>query len=51
MESGGYKNVMQVPKLDKIVLNIGIDTRQDRNKEVLQSLADEMGEITVNVLY
>ena len=45
-ESGGYKNVMQVPKLDKIVLNIGIDTRQDRNKEVLQSLADELGEIT-----
>ena len=24
MEKGGYKNVMQVPRLEKVVLNIGV---------------------------
>ncbi len=24
MESGGYKNIMQVPRLEKVVLNIGV---------------------------
>ena len=33
---------MEVPKLEKVVLNLSIDTRHDRNREVLQSLADEL---------
>ncbi len=33
MEKFGYKNVMELPKLDKIVLNMGIgDARENNNR-------------------
>ena len=31
MKKFGYKSVMQVPKLDKIVINVGCGEAKDRN--------------------
>ncbi len=45
MKQLGYKNVMQVPRLDKIVLNAGINEAV-RNPKVLTSAVDEMTMIT-----
>lgn len=39
----GYKNKMQVPKLEKIVLNLCVSTAHDR--DVLQAVADDMGKV------
>lgn len=44
MKSRGYKNVMQVPKLDKIVLNSGVGTNNDKN--VLNDIVKDFGLIT-----
>ena len=37
----GYKNIMQVPKLDKIVLNMGVGEAKD-NAKVLESAVRDM---------
>ena len=37
----GYKNIMQVPKLDKIVLNMGVGEAKD-NAKVLESAVKDM---------
>ena len=37
----GYKNVMQVPKLDKIVINMGVGEAKD-NAKVLDSAVRDM---------
>jgi len=44
IKSQGYANKMQVPKIDKIVLNLCVSVADDR--DVLQALADDMGKIT-----
>ena len=36
----GYKNVMQAPKLDKVVLNIGVGEAVNDTKKVTSALAD-----------
>ena len=41
----GYKNVMQVPKLDKIVLNMGVGEAKD-NAKVLESAVKDMETIS-----
>jgi len=41
----GYKNVMAIPKLDKIVLNIGLG-EAIQNSKLLDSAVDELGLIT-----
>jgi large subunit ribosomal protein L5 len=41
----GYKNVMQVPKLEKVVLNMGMGAAS-QNIKVLDAAAEEMGKIT-----
>jgi large subunit ribosomal protein L5 len=40
MESGGYKNIMQVPKLHKIVLNIGLGEAISNAKALESAEAD-----------
>jgi large subunit ribosomal protein L5 len=45
MKEFGYKNVMQVPKLDRIVLNVGM-SEAIQNVKLLESAAGEMGTIT-----
>ena len=41
----GYKNVMEVPKLDKIVLNMGVGEAKD-NAKVLEAAVKDMEAIT-----
>ena len=41
MEKFGYKNIMQVPKLDKIVLNMGIGEARE-NPKALENAVKEM---------
>ena len=41
----GYKNVMEVPKLDKIVINMGVGEAKD-NAEVLENAVKDMETIT-----
>lgn len=44
IKSQGYKNRMQVPKIQKIVLNLCVSLAHDR--DVLQALADDIGTVT-----
>ena len=41
----GYKNIMQVPKLDKIVINMGVGEAKE-NAKVLESAVSDMETIT-----
>jgi large subunit ribosomal protein L5 len=41
MEKFGYKNIMEVPKLEKIVLNMGVGEAKD-NSKVLDSAVSDM---------
>jgi len=40
----GYKNVMAIPKLEKIVINIGLG-EAIQNSKLLDNAADELGQI------
>ena len=44
-EKFGYKNVMEIPKLDKIVLNMGIGEAKE-NVKILENAAKDMETIT-----
>ncbi|MFA6940186.1 MAG: 50S ribosomal protein L5 [Clostridiaceae bacterium] len=41
MEKFGYKNIMEVPKLEKIVINMGVGEAKD-NQKVLESAVADM---------
>ncbi|SET35371.1 50S ribosomal protein L5 [[Clostridium] polysaccharolyticum] len=41
MKKFGYKNVMQVPKLDKIVINMGVGEAKD-NSKILESAVKDL---------
>lgn len=45
MKEFGYKNVMQAPKLEKIVVNIGLGEAKD-NVKLLESAVEELRAIT-----
>ena len=45
----GYKNIMEVPKLDKIVINMGVGEAKD-NSKVLETAVKELETITLLVL-
>ena len=45
MKEFGYKNVMQVPKVERIVLNVGMG-EAIQNVKLLESAASELGLIT-----
>ncbi len=45
MKSGGYENVMQVPRLDKVVLNIGIG-EATQNVKVLEAAERDLATIS-----
>jgi len=40
MEKFGYKNIMEVPKLDKIVVNMGVGEAKDNSKVLDAAVAD-----------
>lgn len=45
MEKFGYKNIMEVPKLEKIVVNMGVGEAKD-NAKVLESAVSDLQLIT-----
>lgn len=45
MERFNYKNVMEVPKLEKIVINMGIGEARE-NPKVLEAAVNELAQIT-----
>ena len=40
MKEFGYKSVMQIPKLDKIVVNVGVGDAKDNSKAIESVMAD-----------
>ena len=40
MKKFGYKNVMQIPKLDKVVINVGCGEAKDNSKVIDAIMAD-----------
>ena len=49
IEKFGYKNIMQVPKLNKIVINMGVGEAKD-NSKVLDSAVKDLEIIAVRKL-
>ena len=45
MKKFGYKSVMQIPKLDKVVINVGCGEARD-NPKVLEAIVGDLGKIT-----
>lgn len=45
MEKFGYKNIMEVPKLEKIILNMGLGEARE-NPKLIESAVEELGIIT-----
>ena len=45
MKKFGYKNIMEVPKLDKIVVNMGVGEAKE-NAKVLENAVSDMETIT-----
>ncbi len=45
MQKFGYKSVMQIPKLDKIVINIGLGEARD-NPKAIESAVSDLAQIT-----
>ena len=42
MEKFGYKNIMQVPKLEKVVINVGAGEARDNSKVINSILEDNI---------
>ena len=45
MKKFGYKSVMQIPKLEKVVINVGCGDARD-NKKVIDSVMSDLAKIT-----
>ncbi len=45
MEKFGYKNVMQIPKLDKVVINVGCGSEKG-NSKVVEAIMNDLATIT-----
>ena len=45
MKKFGYKSVMQIPKLDKVVINVGAGEAKD-NAKVIDAIITDLGKIT-----
>ena len=45
MKKFGYKSVMQIPKLDKIVVNVGCGEARD-NSKIMDAILNDLGQIT-----
>ena len=45
VEKFGYKNVMEVPKLEKVTINMGLGEAKD-NAKIMESAVNELGMIT-----
>ena len=45
MKKFGYKSVMQIPKLDKVIINVGAGEAKD-NAKVIDAIITDLGKIT-----
>ena len=45
MKKFGYKSVMQIPKLDKVVINVGCGEARD-NAKIIDAIVNDLGLIT-----
>ena len=45
MQKFGYKSVMQIPRIEKVVVNVGCGEARD-NAKVLESVVNDLGTIT-----
>jgi len=45
MKKFGYKSVMQIPKLDKVVINVGCGEARD-NPKIMEAIMTDLGRIT-----
>ena len=45
MKQFGYKSVMQIPKLDKVVINVGAGEVKD-NAKIMDAILGDLGQIT-----
>jgi Ribosomal protein L5 len=45
MQKFSYKNVMQIPKLEKVVINVGCGEARD-NQKIVDSIINDLGKIT-----
>lgn len=45
MKKFGYKSVMQIPKMDKVVINVGCGEARD-NKKVIDAICSDLAQIT-----
>ena len=45
MTKFGYKSVMQIPKLDKVVVNVAAGDARD-NAKVIDAIVDDLSQIT-----
>ncbi|MGM0378737.1 MAG: 50S ribosomal protein L5 [Bacillota bacterium] len=45
MEEFGYKNIMQVPKIEKVIVNMGLGEAKE-NKNVIKNAVEELKKIT-----
>ena len=45
MKKFGYKSVMQIPKLDKVVINVGCGEARD-NAKVIDAIINDLSAIT-----
>ena len=48
MKKFEYKSVMQIPKLDKIVINVGCGAEANGNSKVLDAIVRDITMITVS---
>ena len=45
MKKFGYKSVMQIPKFDKVVINVGAGEARD-NSKVIDAIMNDLAQIT-----
>ena len=45
MKQFGYKSVMQIPKIDKVVVNVGCGEARE-NSKVLENVVSDLSQIT-----
>lgn len=45
MKQFGYKSVMQIPKLEKVVINVGCGEARD-NAKIVEAIVNDLGKIT-----
>ena len=46
MKKFSYKSVMQIPKLDKVVINVGCGAEARENSKVLDAICNDLAQIT-----